>query len=109
MILVLKRFRQPFLVAYILAGLVLGASVSGVFGGAMAIEDLGQIGLLLLMFFLGIELAKAGLPPSLGSFAAGVYLGRTRGFHWLGNTRHGSCPPSIHRMGQYPMAGNRKR
>jgi len=56
MILVLKRFRQPYLVAYILAGLLLGPSVSGVFGEARAIEDLGQIGVLLLMFFLGIEL-----------------------------------------------------
>jgi monovalent cation:H+ antiporter-2, CPA2 family len=42
MILVLKRFRQPYLLAYILAGLLLGPSFSGVFGEAKAIEDFGM-------------------------------------------------------------------
>ncbi len=56
MILILRRWRQPYLVAYILAGLMLGPEVTGVFKEPAAIESLGQIGVLLLMFFLGIEI-----------------------------------------------------
>jgi CPA2 family monovalent cation:H+ antiporter-2 len=56
LMLILKRWRQPYLVAYILAGLVLGPQVTGVFREPAAIEGLGQIGVLLLMFFLGIEI-----------------------------------------------------
>ncbi len=56
MILILRRWRQPYLVAYILAGLILGPQVTGVFKEPAAIETLGQIGVLLLMFFLGIEI-----------------------------------------------------
>jgi CPA2 family monovalent cation:H+ antiporter-2 len=56
MILILRRWRQPYLVAYILAGLVLGPQITGVFREPAVIETLGQIGVLLLMFFLGIEI-----------------------------------------------------
>ncbi len=56
MILILRKWRQPYLVAYILAGLVLGPQVTGVFKEPATIETLGQIGVLLLMFFLGIEI-----------------------------------------------------
>ena len=56
MIVILRRWKQPYLVAYILAGLVLGPQVAGVFKEPAAIETLGQIGMLLLMFFLGIEI-----------------------------------------------------
>src|ERR1700743_3008403 len=56
MMLILRRWRQPYLVAYILAGLMLGPQVTGVFKEPVAIETLGQIGVLLLMFFLGIEI-----------------------------------------------------
>jgi CPA2 family monovalent cation:H+ antiporter-2 len=62
MILILRRWRQPYLVAYILAGLVLGPQITGVFREPAVIETLGQIGVLLLMFFLGIEIE---IPDSL--------------------------------------------
>jgi CPA2 family monovalent cation:H+ antiporter-2 len=56
LILMLRRWRQPYLGAYILAGLLLGPQVIAVFKEPAAIEALGQIGILLLMFFLGIEI-----------------------------------------------------
>ena len=42
MIVILRRWKQPYLVAYILAGLVLGPQVAGVFKEPAAIETLGQ-------------------------------------------------------------------
>ncbi|MBS1662220.1 MAG: cation:proton antiporter [Bacteroidetes bacterium] len=56
MMLILRRWSQPYLVAYILAGLMLGPQVTGIFEEPAAIEMLGQIGVLLLMFFLGMEI-----------------------------------------------------
>lgn len=56
MILILRRLRQPYLVAYILAGLLLGPNCIGVFKTPDTIETLGQVGVLLLMFFLGLEI-----------------------------------------------------
>jgi CPA2 family monovalent cation:H+ antiporter-2 len=55
LIFLLRKFRQPYLVAYIIAGLILGPHVSGVFSDTKDIAALGEIGVLLLMFFLGME------------------------------------------------------
>jgi CPA2 family monovalent cation:H+ antiporter-2 len=56
LILILRRFHQPYLIAYILAGIILGPHVTGVFSSTSDIASLGEIGILLLMFFLGIEI-----------------------------------------------------
>lgn len=56
MIFLLKRLRQPYLVAYILAGLLLGPGVTGAFSDPSGITTLGDLGILLLMFFLGMEI-----------------------------------------------------
>ncbi|SEM58975.1 transporter, CPA2 family [Chitinophaga rupis] len=55
LIVVLKKARQPYMVAYILAGIVLGPNITGVFSSPDTVEGLGEIGILLLMFFLGME------------------------------------------------------
>jgi CPA2 family monovalent cation:H+ antiporter-2 len=56
LIMLLRRWRQPDLVAYILAGLVLGPGVAGVFAPGAGLAALGELGILLLMFFLGLEI-----------------------------------------------------
>lgn len=56
LIFLLKKLRQPYLVAYILAGFILGPHVSGLFNKPEDISSLGEIGILLLMFFLGVEI-----------------------------------------------------
>ncbi|SEW01858.1 transporter, CPA2 family [Chryseobacterium wanjuense] len=52
----LKKLKQPYLIAYIMAGIVLGPHVSGVFTEPDEIELVGEIGIMLLMFFLGMEI-----------------------------------------------------
>lgn len=56
LIFLLKKLQQPYLVAYILAGLLLGPHASGIFTNTEAIAQLGEVGVLLLMFFLGMEI-----------------------------------------------------
>jgi CPA2 family monovalent cation:H+ antiporter-2 len=51
----LKRFDQPYLIAYIIAGILLGPQITGVFSNVEEIEVIGELGILLLMFFLGLE------------------------------------------------------
>jgi K+:H+ antiporter len=56
LIFILRRFHQPYLIAYIIAGVILGPHVTGIFSSTGNIVSLGEIGILLLMFFLGIEI-----------------------------------------------------
>lgn len=53
---VLKRLNQPYLIAYIIAGILLGLHFAGVFSNVEEIEIIGELGVLLLMFFLGLEI-----------------------------------------------------
>ena len=56
LIVLLKKLRQPYPIAYIVAGFLLGPQAGQVFTGADNITSLGEIGVLLLMFFLGMEI-----------------------------------------------------
>jgi len=56
LIFILKKFRQPYLIAYILAGVVMGPNITGVFTEVEDTASIGEMGILLLMFFLGMEL-----------------------------------------------------
>jgi CPA2 family monovalent cation:H+ antiporter-2 len=56
LLFILRRFHQPYLIAYIIAGIILGPHVTGIFSSTGNIISLGEIGILLLMFFLGIEI-----------------------------------------------------
>jgi CPA2 family monovalent cation:H+ antiporter-2 len=53
----LHRLRQPLLIGYIAVGVVLGPHVSGFLVDVSAMERLGEIGLVLLLFFLGAEMS----------------------------------------------------
>lgn len=50
----LKRLNQPYIIAYLLAGIVLGPFGLGVVQNDDAIVKLGAIGVVILMFFIGI-------------------------------------------------------
>jgi len=56
MMFLLKKFNQPYFIAYIIVGIVLGPHISGVFTNPEQTETIGEIGILLLMFFLGMEI-----------------------------------------------------
>jgi CPA2 family monovalent cation:H+ antiporter-2 len=54
---VLHRVRQPLIVGYICVGVLLGPHVSGIIPDAHSMERLGELGLVLLLFFLGTEMS----------------------------------------------------
>lgn len=56
LITLLKKLRQPYMIAYILAGILIGPFAGKIFVDADAIASLGELGILLLMFFLGVEI-----------------------------------------------------
>jgi CPA2 family monovalent cation:H+ antiporter-2 len=55
LIFLLRKVKQPYIVAYMLAGILLGPQVAGTIVNTREIEAIGEIGILLLMFFLGME------------------------------------------------------
>lgn len=56
LMLLLRRVKQPYMVAYMLAGVLLGPDVLGTVTQVQQIEAIGEVGILLLMFFLGMEI-----------------------------------------------------
>lgn len=56
MMFLLKKLNQPYLIAYMIAGIVLGPYGAEVFIHAHDIEVVGEIGILILMFYLGMEI-----------------------------------------------------
>jgi len=55
---VFQRMRQPVLLGYILAGILIGPHTPGVLvGDARAIDDISNLGVVLMMFTLGLELS----------------------------------------------------
>ncbi|PLX46810.1 MAG: portal protein [Desulfobulbaceae bacterium] len=60
--LIAQRLKQPLIVGYIFAGIVLG-SISGVIRDSHEIELLAEIGVALLLFALGLEFSLSELKP----------------------------------------------
>jgi CPA2 family monovalent cation:H+ antiporter-2 len=56
LILTLRSFKQPYFIAYILAGIILGPEITGVIRQTEFISQLGELGIILLMFFVGAEI-----------------------------------------------------
>jgi monovalent cation:H+ antiporter-2, CPA2 family len=57
----LKRFRQPYFVAYILAGILLGPHGTALFTDVDTIASIGSLGLIIQMFFIGAEIEVPSL------------------------------------------------
>lgn len=62
-----KHLRQPVLVGYIIAGVVLGPSVLGFAETTATIEWLSELGIVLLMFMIGLELDMHQFRETLGT------------------------------------------
>jgi CPA2 family monovalent cation:H+ antiporter-2 len=61
--LVAHRLRQPALVGYLFAGIIVGPSALGVIHAPEQVEGLAQIGVVLLLFAIGAELDFRALAP----------------------------------------------
>lgn len=59
--LLLKFLKQPYVVAYILAGILLGESGFQVLTDKEVIQSMGEFGLILLLFFIGMEISLPDL------------------------------------------------
>lgn len=69
------RWRQPALLAYIVSGLVLGTATRPLLGGsAKLMGQLSQLGLVLLLFIIGLELDLKGITRFGRRVAAAVLL-----------------------------------
>ncbi len=55
--LFLRRFGQPYIIAYILSGVILGPHGLSVVTDIQVAQHLGDIGLIILMFFIGMEIS----------------------------------------------------
>ncbi len=53
----LKRFKQPVIVSYIIAGMLMGPKGLGLVKDAYVVDILGELGLILLLFFIGMEIS----------------------------------------------------
>lgn len=100
--LIAQRLKQPLVLGYILAGILVGPHTGGIsIGDTHEIELLAEIGVALLLFALGLEFSLSELKPVrnialfgtpiqiLLTIAIGYYLGRYLGWSpasslWLG-------------------------
>lgn len=57
--LLLKKIKQPYIIGYILIGIILGKTNVSIDSGA--IQHLGELGIILLMFFIGMEISLPDL------------------------------------------------
>ena len=71
--LIAKSLKQPLLVGYLFAGLLL--KMLGILNDTQTLESLSQIGVALLLFLLGIEMNLKEL-PSFGKVALVTGLGQ---------------------------------
>ena len=54
---ILRFFRQPYIIAYILAGVLIGKHGFEIITDETAIRIIGEFGLILLLFFIGMEIS----------------------------------------------------
>ncbi|MFH1173919.1 MAG: cation:proton antiporter [archaeon] len=53
----LRFFKQPYIIAYILAGIVAGPAVLKLVTDVQSLNEAGNIGIIILLFFLGMEVS----------------------------------------------------
>ncbi len=63
--LLLRKLKQPYLIAYIIAGIILGPDVLGIVHDKHTISELGELGLIFLMFFIGAEINLPDLTKNI--------------------------------------------
>ena len=72
--MMLNRVGQPIVIAYLLAGILLGPSVFGLIADAHLLTPLGGMGLVLLMFFVGMGVHPTELQRTWRVGVAAVLL-----------------------------------
>lgn len=82
---VLKLLKQPFIIAYILAGVVLGPFGFEVMTDEVLITNLGSFGLILLLFFVGMEISIHQLISNwkISIYGTLIQVGFSIGAVWL--------------------------
>lgn len=70
--LLLKKLNQPYFVAYIIAGILLGPYALKLFKNADLIAVIGELGLLIQMFFIGTKMDTQTLAKNIKKPVAGV-------------------------------------
>ncbi|MGE5545804.1 MAG: cation:proton antiporter [Solirubrobacterales bacterium] len=73
----MSRFRQPAIVGYILAGVVLGPSGFGLVSNREAVDTLAEFGVLMLLFVVGMELDLRRFVHTwkVAAFATAIQIG----------------------------------
>ena len=71
---ILRYFKQPYIIAYILAGILLGDYGFGIITDQKLIATMGDIGLILLMFFIGMEISLPGLVKNWKVAVLGTFV-----------------------------------
>lgn len=69
LLLIMKYIKQPYAIAYILSGIILGVNGLGLIKNTEIIEKLGEIGIILLLFFIGMEIS---LPRLLSNWKIAI-------------------------------------
>ncbi len=70
----LKRFRQPYFVAYIVAGILLGPTGVKLFKDIDTIAQIGSLGLIMQMFFIGAEIEVPSLVKNSKTVLVGTVV-----------------------------------
>lgn len=83
--IILKRFNQPYIIAYLLAGVVLGPYGFALISNDEAITKLGAVGVVILMFFIGMEVSPRRLAANWRITVLGTFLqiGLSVGVVWV--------------------------
>jgi CPA2 family monovalent cation:H+ antiporter-2 len=68
----LKRFRQPYFIAYITAGILLGPHGLKLFKDVDTISPIGSLGLILQIFFIGAEIEIPALMKNMRTLILGT-------------------------------------
>lgn len=70
----LKRFRQPYFVAYIIGGVLLGPKGAKLFTDVDTIAQIGSLGLIMQMFFIGAEIEVPSLVKNSKTVITGTVV-----------------------------------
>lgn len=82
--ILLEKIKQPAILGYILAGVILGPSLFGIIKNREVVSQLAELGVLMLLFVVGMELSLRSFvkiwPISVGCIALQVVGGLTIAF-----------------------------
>lgn len=72
--MILKQLRQPHVIAYLLAGFLLGPHMLGLIDDQQALTRIGGFGVIFLLFFIGMEISPKRLTENWVVSVVGTFL-----------------------------------